>query len=69
MKKFLSTFFVLASAAFIASLLLDRFTGVPITLRTQTVTMLVVVSLAQTAMLQSLRLFRPKPDENPDQHR
>jgi hypothetical protein len=64
-KRFLSLWFVLASSAFVGSLLLDRFTSIPITLRSSTLTVLVLVTLAQSALLHFLR---STSHENPDQH-
>ena len=61
--------FLLASSHAAGSLLIDLATSRVWTPRLDLMATLLAVTLAQTAMLQSLlRFFRSKPHENPDQH-
>lgn len=72
MMRFLSIWFVLASAYLVAAFAIDAFTGLPIAPHAfELAVMALVVSLAQTAVLQFFALFsHPRTvHENPDQHR
>lgn len=69
MRRFLLLWFVLASSWFVASLLIDFFADTRQMLQVDSIVVLMCTTLAQSAVLQSIRFFRSRPHASSDQYR